>query len=60
MLCKGEIAYDTFILDVREREIISWRVVARADIGDGDIRDMTLEAVDARFGGCRAQKPYSV
>jgi len=60
MLCKGEIACDTFILDVREREIISWRVVARADIGDGDIRDMTLEAVETRFGGCRAQKPHSV
>ena len=46
-----------FVLDAHDREIIAWRAVANTGISGSDIRDMMLEAVEARFGGIRAPHP---
>ncbi|SFE93255.1 HTH-like domain-containing protein [Roseivivax sediminis] len=53
-----DIIRGAFIIDAHDREIISWRTVAGAGISGSDVRDMMLEAVEARFGGYRA--PHSV
>ncbi|SLN32901.1 IS2 transposase TnpB [Roseivivax jejudonensis] len=55
-----EIIRGAFIIDAHDREIISWRAVAGAGISGSDIRDMMLEAVEARFGGYRAPHPVEM
>ena len=47
----GEIVRGAFVLDAHDREVIAWRAAADAGISGSDIRDMMLEAVEARFGG---------
>ena len=47
----GEIVRGAFVLDAHDREVIAWRATANAGISGSDIRDMMLEAVEARFGG---------
>jgi putative transposase len=54
----GEIVRGAFVLDAHDREIIAWRATANAGISGSDIRDMMLEAVEARFGDIRA--PHQV
>jgi putative transposase len=61
-----------FVLDAHDREVQSsgkrspgsfsdpphtWRATANAGISGSDIRDMMLEAVEARFGGLRTPHP---
>jgi putative transposase len=53
----GEVVRGAFVLDAHDREIIAWRAVANTGISGSDIRDMMLEAVEARFGGIRAPHP---
>lgn len=53
----GEIVRGAFVLDAHDREVITWRAVANTGISGSDIRDMMLEAVEARFGGVRAPHP---
>jgi putative transposase len=53
----GEIVRAAFVLDAHDREIIAWRATANAGISGSDIRDMMLEAVEARFGSLRAPNP---
>ncbi len=50
----GEVIRAAFILDTHDREAITWRAVAGAGISGSDVRDMMLEAVETRFGACRA------
>ena len=50
----GEVVRGAFIIDAHDREIIAWRAVANAGISGSDVRDMMLEAVEHRFGRCRA------
>ena len=50
----GEVIRAAFILDTHDREAIAWRAVAGAGISGSDVRDMMLEAVEKRFGACRA------
>jgi putative transposase len=50
----GEIVRAAFIIDAHDREVIAWRAVANAGISGSDVRDIMLEAVEARFGGPRA------
>jgi len=54
----GEIVRFAFIIDAFDREIIARVAVTGTGIDGSDIRDMTLEAVERRFGGVRA--PNSV
>jgi len=56
----GEVLRGAFIIDAHDREVIAWRVVANAGISGSDIRDMMLEAVETRFGACRAPHPVEV
>lgn len=56
----GEVIRAAFIIDAHDREIITWRAVANAGISGSDIRDMMLEAVEARFGGLRAPQPVEM
>ena len=44
----------TVTLDCHDREIIGWTAVAGAGISGGDIRDLMIGCVEARFGGPRA------
>ena len=53
----GDVVWGAFVLDAHDREVIAWRAVANAGISGSDIRDMMLEAVEARFGGIRAPHP---
>jgi putative transposase len=53
----GEIVRGAFVLDAHDREVIAWRATTGAGISGSDIRDMMLEAVEARFGGIRAPHP---
>jgi len=53
----GEIVRGAFAIDAHDREVIAWRAVANTGISGSDIRDMMLEAVEARFGGSRAPHP---
>lgn len=55
-----EIIRGAFIIDAHDREIISWRAVTGAGISGSDVRDMMLEAVEARFGGYRAPHPVEI
>jgi len=55
-----EIIRGAFIIDAHDREVISWRAVAGAGISGSDVRDMMLEAVEARFGGYRAPHPVEM
>lgn len=50
----GDIVRGAFIIDAHDREIIAWRAVVNAGISGSDIRDLMLEAVERRFGACRA------
>ena len=56
----GETIRGAFIIDAHDREIISWRAVVNAGISGSDIRDMMLEAVEARFGGHQALHPVEM
>ena len=53
----GEVVRGAFVLDAHDREVIAWRATAGAGISGSDIRDMMLEAVQARSGGVRAPHP---
>ena len=53
----GEVVRGAFVLDAHDREVIAWRAVVNAGISGSDIRDMMLEAVEARFGGIPAPHP---
>jgi putative transposase len=53
----GEIVRGAFVLDAHDREVIAWRATTGAGISGSDIRDMMLEAVEARFGSARAPHP---
>ena len=50
----GDIVRGAFIIDARDREIIAWRAVVNAGISGSEIRDIMPEAVERRFGACRA------
>jgi len=50
----GAVVRGAFIIDAHDREIIAWRAVVNAGISGSEVRDMMLEAVEKRFGGCRA------
>jgi len=56
----GEIIRAAFILDTNDREAIAWRAVAGAGISGSDVRDMMLEAVEKRFGACRAPEQIEI
>jgi putative transposase len=47
-------------MDTHDREAIAWRAVAGAGISGSDVRDMMLEAFEARFGDCRAPEPVEM
>lgn len=53
----GAIVRMAFIIDAFDREIIAFTVVSGAGISGSDVRDMMLEAVEARFGTIRAPPP---
>ena len=46
-----------FVLDAHDREIIAWRAVTSGGISGSDVRDLMLEAVEARFDDLRAPAP---
>ena len=46
-----------FVLDAHDREVIAWRATADVGISGPDIRDMMLEAVEARFAKPRVPHP---
>ena len=50
----GDIVRGAFIIDAHDREVIAWRAIVNAGISGSDVRDMMLEAVEKRFGSCRA------
>jgi transposase InsO family protein len=50
----GDVIRGAFIIDAHDREVIAWRAVANAGISGSDVRDMMLEAVEKRYGRCRA------
>ena len=50
----GDIIRGAFVIDAHDREILAWCVVVNAGISGSDIRDILLEAVERRFGACRA------
>jgi transposase InsO family protein len=50
----GEVIRLAFIIDACDREVIAWSAVVNAGISGADVRDMMLEAVERRFGTCRA------
>lgn len=52
----GKVVRAAFFIDSRDREIVSWKVVVNAGISGSDIRDLTLEAVEKRFGLLRASE----
>ena len=56
----GDVVRGAFIIDAHDREIIAWRAVVNAGISGSDIRDMMLEAVEARFGSYRAPHPVEM
>jgi putative transposase len=56
----GDVIRAAFIPGAHDREIIAWRAVAGAGISGSDVRDMMLEAVEMRFGGCRAPQPVEM
>ncbi|KPN62523.1 hypothetical protein SAMN04488527_1194 [Aliiroseovarius crassostreae] len=50
----GDVIRAAFLIDAHDREIITRRAVANAGISGSDVRNMLLEAVEKRFGSCRA------
>lgn len=56
----GDVVRSAFIIDAHDREIITWRAVVNAGISGSDIRDMMLEAVEARFGSYRTPHPLEM
>jgi transposase InsO family protein len=56
----GDVVRGAFIIDAHDREIIAWRAVVNAGISGSDIRDMMLEAVEARFGSYRTPHPLEM
>lgn len=50
----SEVIRAAFIMDAHDREIIAWRAVHGSGISGSDVRDMMLEAVEARFGHLKA------
>jgi transposase InsO family protein len=50
----GDVVRGAFIIDACDREVVAWRAVAGAGISGSDVRDMMLQAVEKRFGTCRA------
>ena len=56
----GDVIRAAFLIDAHDREIIAWRAVANAGISGSDVRDMLLEAVETRFGTCRAPEQVEV
>ena len=53
----GEIVRGAFVIDAHDREIIAWRAVTGGGISGSDVREIMLEAVEARFGTTRAPSP---
>lgn len=49
-----EIVRIAFLINAHAREIIAWKAVTGAGVSGLDIRDMALEAFEARFGDRRA------
>ena len=45
------------LIDAHDREVIAWRAVAGGGISGSVVRDMMLEAVEARFGDSRTPAP---
>lgn len=56
----GDVIRAAFLIDAHDREIIAWRAVANAGISGSDVRDILLEAVEKRFGTCRAPEVIEV
>jgi transposase InsO family protein len=56
----GEVVRGAFIIDACDREVIVWRAVVNAGISGSDVRDMMLEAVEKRFGSCRAPSAIEI
>lgn len=56
----GDVIRGAFIIDAHDREVIAWRAVVNAGISGSDIRDLMLEAVERRFGTCRAPSPIEM
>lgn len=52
----GDVIRGAFVIDAHDREVIAWCAVANAGVSGSDVRDMTLEAVEARFGGLHAPR----
>ena len=53
----GEPVRLAFIIDAHDREIIAWHAAAGSGISGSMVRDMMLEAVEARCGVLRAPHP---
>ena len=53
----GEIIRAAFVIDAHDREVIAWRAVSGCGIDGSQVRDMMLEAIEARFGTIRAPHP---
>ena len=56
----GALVRVAFTLDTHDREASPWHAVAGAGISGSDVRDMMLEAVEKRFGECRAPEPVGL
>jgi transposase InsO family protein len=56
----GDVVRGAFIIDAHDREVIAWRDVVNAGIRGSDIGDLMLEAVERRFGTCRAPSPIEM
>lgn len=50
----GETVRVAFIIDAHDREIVAWRAATGTGVSGSDVRDMMLEAVEARFGSLQA------
>jgi transposase InsO family protein len=53
----GAVVRMAFIIDAFDREIIAFTAVSGVGISGSDVRDMMLDAVEARFGTVRASHP---
>lgn len=56
----SEVVRGAFIINAHDREIIAFAAVANAGVSGSHIRDIILEAVEARFGGMRAATPVEL
>lgn len=52
----GEVVRVGFVIDAFDREILAHVAVANAGVSGSDVRDMMIEAVEARFQAPRAPK----